>query len=281
MPTNLQHHSMTLPSFLIVGAQKSGTTSLASYLSDHPDVLMPEHPVTFFNRNFERGLDWYSQHFPTTTEAQKVGEGTPEYMYHESVAPRIAESLPGVRLIAILRNPVDRAYSHYWHNQTRGREQLSFQGAVAAEPARLSGADPTTRARYAYLDRGRYLKQLKHLRRYVPADHLHVLIFEELRKDPIPVVQQTFAFLGIDSTYVPNNIGHVRNRFVSFRSQKLRKPIRHLPAVARMAARRLNARHSSYPPLENDFRLELAEGFAQDNRDLEDWLGRDLSLWGK
>ena len=279
MSTERRSDNLTLPNLLIVGAQKSGTTSLATYIGEHPDVMMPRHPVYFFNRYFDRGLEWYSTHFESASSVAIIGEGTPEYMYHPEIAARIADSLPNVRLIAILRDPIDRAYSHYWHNQTRGHEALSFSDAVAAEPSRLKESDPATRARFAYVDRGRYVGQLENLCRYVPRERVKVLIFEEMRADPVTVTREAFEFLGIDHTFVPKNIGQVRNRFVSFRSQRLRRSIRRLPGIARIVARRLNVRHESYPPMEASVRADLVRTFAPGIESLEKWLRRDLAVW--
>src|SRR5688572_14326389 len=114
-----------LPDFLIVGAMRSGTTSLHKYLQAHPDVFVASgKEVHFFDRRYGRGLDWYRSRFAGVTTERVVGEATPAYMYDENAIARIAHDLPDARLIVVLRNPVDRAYSHYWRNRSRGRENL-------------------------------------------------------------------------------------------------------------------------------------------------------------
>src|SRR4051812_42429120 len=109
--------SLRAPDFLIVGAAKAGTTSLAAYLAEHPDVFMARRKeLHFFGREkeYRRGWEWYCSHFEGAGDARAVGEATPDYMWRERAVERIAQDLPKARIIATLRHPVDRAYSHYW-----------------------------------------------------------------------------------------------------------------------------------------------------------------------
>jgi hypothetical protein len=268
-----------LPTFLVIGAQKSATTSVIHYLGGHPDVFALRDEVHFFDRNYDRGIDWYRHLFAGGEEARAVGESTPEYMYLEEVPARLAQHVPTARLVAILRNPVDRAYSQYWHNRTRGAEPLGFEDALRAEEERLAGGDPVSRSRYSYVDRGRYLQQLQRVCEHFPGDLVRVELFEDLQRDRPGVVRSLFRFLGLEEGIVPEGIDRARNRFVSFRSQRLRKPIRRLPGPLRRVAARLNIRYTEYPPLSPGVRARLLERFADDNRALASWLGRDLSLW--
>jgi hypothetical protein len=134
-----------LPNFVIIGAPRSGTTSLAHSLSQHPEVFvtMQVKELHFFDTNFDRGLDWYRQQFSgaDAAAAKAAGEATPTYMYDETAMSRMAETVPDARLIAILRNPVDRAYSHYWMNRSLDREDLLFPVAIETEAERLAGDD--------------------------------------------------------------------------------------------------------------------------------------------
>src|SRR5680860_1100775 len=145
-----------LPTFLIAGGMRCGTTSLNAYLREHPEVSVGQpKEVHFFDQNYERGIDWYLQHFPGSDNSKAVGEATPAYLYYPEIAERIATTLPDVRILVLLRDPVDRAHSHYWHNRSVGREKLNFADAIASEPKRLDRS-PEYRARYSYVDRGRY-----------------------------------------------------------------------------------------------------------------------------
>src|ERR671919_2133494 len=109
--------TLRLPTFLVIGAMKSGTTALINSLGKHPDVFALPSEIHFFDRFHDRGLDWYRERFAKARGQGAVGESTPEYMYLPHARERIVRDLPGVQLIAILRNPVERAYSHYWHNR--------------------------------------------------------------------------------------------------------------------------------------------------------------------
>ncbi|MGH2726565.1 MAG: sulfotransferase domain-containing protein, partial [Actinomycetota bacterium] len=122
-----------LPNFLILGAMKAGTTSLAYWLGEHPDVfLAPGKELFFFNvpQRWELGVDWYRSQFAGSEGKIARGEATPGYLGHPQAAERIAATLPDVRLIALLRHPADRAYSQYWHNRATGTETRTFARMV-------------------------------------------------------------------------------------------------------------------------------------------------------
>jgi Sulfotransferase domain len=277
--TSTAELSGPLPTFLLVGAQKSATTSVIHYLGGHPDVFALQDEVHFFDRHHDLGLDWYRSRFARVTTERAVGESTPEYMYLPEVLPRVAGALPDARLITVLRDPVDRAYSHFWHNRTRGLEDLSFEDALEAEAGRLASGDPTARARYSYLDRGRYLAQIQRILAHYPAGRLRVILFDDLRHDRVAVVRSLYRFLDVDDSVVPPTISRERNRFVTFRSQRLRKPIRRLPRPLRRVAARFNIRYTSYPRLAPEVRRRVAARLRDENRALAAWLGRDLAAW--
>lgn len=185
------------PDVLVVGAQRCGTTSLFKTLSEHPAVLPPalHKGVHYFDTAYERGSDWYRGHFPlqrTATRLQRqlgtrviTGESSPYYLFHPLVGSRIAADLPGVRLVALLRDPVERAYSAYTHERARGFEPETFERALDLEPSRLCGeearllADPTYVSHHhqhnAYLARGRYAEQLERLAASVGRERIHVI----------------------------------------------------------------------------------------------------------
>src|SRR5215208_8528317 len=118
-----------LPDFLILGAQKAGTTALYAYLRWHPQITGPSFKeVSFFDRHYARGERWYRAHLPMR-RSSIVGEASPSYLFHPLAPERVAQMLPNARLVALLRNPVDRAFSHYQHEVALGREPLSFEAA--------------------------------------------------------------------------------------------------------------------------------------------------------
>lgn len=270
-----------LPDFVVVGAQRSGTTSLYRYLDGHPGVFMAAtKELHFFDRLFDRGLDWYREQFVGAKPYQVAGEATPRYMSDANAVERLLTTLPEARLVAILRNPVDRAYSHYWMERARGREHLSFEQAIAAELARN---DPDVLP--AYLGQGRYLRQLQRITERVPEDQLLVLLFDDLCGDPTVTFAELCRFLGVDDHVTPPIVGRPVNSFVSFRSLRVRRLTKLLPESLPMLSKvlgRLNARPGeAYPPLTPVTRSRLVELFEADNRALASWLGRDLQMWNQ
>lgn len=171
------------PSFIIVGAQRSGTTSLFRLLSAHPQVVRPtlSKGTAYFDLNYDKGWRWYLGHFPLRrlsmlarrTSSVITFESCGYYMFHPLSPSRIAADLPGVKIVAMLRNPTDRAHSAHRHEQRRGFEDLDFEEAIEQEPARTQDeadrirADPTYSSfelqHHAYLGRGQYAEQLEHL----------------------------------------------------------------------------------------------------------------------
>ena len=273
-----------LPTFLIIGAMRSGTTALHHYLRDHPAVFMATpKEVHFFDRHYELGLAWYRQHFSAGVGRDAIGEATQTYMYDGDALHRLAATLPGVQLIAVLRNPVDRAYSHYWFNRARDLEALSFEAAVEQEDERRA-ASPTERERrrVSYVDRGRYLPQLEEVVARCGRDKVLVVLFEDLRDQPGPTYAEVCRFLGVDDAYQPPTLGQPANSYVGFRSAAAQRIIKRMPpGLPRRVAGRLNSRAEPVPPMAPAVRQGLIERFREDNSQLSAWLGRDLPGWDR
>ena len=199
----------TEPAFLILGAQKSGTTSLYRYLTAHPSVKPAlRKEIHYFDLNFERGRNWYLTHFPSHVASGSItGEATPYYLFHPAVPGRVADMLPAARLVAVLRNPVDRAYSHYAHSVKHGFETSSFEDALARElkligdSARLAEHvdDNYSHQHHTYLSRGLYAQQLDRWYPLYRPEQLLVLKSEDLSNHPAVVVQRTAEFLGLSA----------------------------------------------------------------------------------
>jgi sulfotransferase family protein len=200
-----------LPSALIIGAQRSGTTSLFNYLVQHPDVLPPlGKEIHYFDFYYTRGVRYYRGRFPYRHRLRRGAitlDATPYYLAHPLVPERAAQLLPGVKLIAVLRNPVDRALSHYQHEIRGGREALSFAEAIDQEPERLAGEEERLRKepeyyswnhhRYSYTRRGLYLEQLRRWVQHFPRSQLLVLQSERLFRDPAGTMAAVHRFLGL------------------------------------------------------------------------------------
>jgi hypothetical protein len=198
-----------LPDFLILGAQKAGTTALYAYLRWHPQVTGPSFKeVSFFDRHYARGERWYRAHLPIRRSGI-VGEASPSYLFHPLAPERVARMLPRARLIALLRNPVDRAFSHYQHEVALGREELSFEDALAREDERMQGElermlrDPSYFSHawwnYTYAARGRYAEQLERWLDAFPREQLLGLFTEELAADTAGTYRRVLDFLGVDA----------------------------------------------------------------------------------
>ena len=281
-----------LPNFLIVGAPKSGTSSLARYLADHPDCwVVPEKELRFFDLHYDLGLDWYRDRFAAAGGERAVGEATPTYLFHTHAHARIARTLPDARLIAILRNPVDRAYSHYWHWRERNGEPRSFEQVVEDELAgKADQTDatwhPDAPETFPYFDQGCYAEQLENLTRHVPREQILVLLFEDLSERPVEAFREACRFLELDESVVPGSVGRVENAFRYYYPRWLwglfvRVEIgRFLPGRAAAANYRAMVREADpYPPIDPAVRERLTEHFAPGVEALERWLERDLSAW--
>lgn len=197
-----------LPDFIIIGTQRGGTTSLYNYLSAHPKIAPArQKEVHYFSVNYEKGLDWYESFFPRTRGLRRriTGEASPYYIFHPHSPARVLEICPDVKLIALLREPVARAFSHYRHEVGLGEEPLAFEEAVAREDQRIApdverlALDPMAEAHahrhFSYIARGRYIEQLRNWTRYFPLERILVLRSEDLFSDPRKVFAETIRFL--------------------------------------------------------------------------------------
>jgi hypothetical protein len=255
------------PTFLIVGAQRSGTTSMYRALGQHPSVLRAvlHKGVHYFDVHYEESLSWYRAHFPLRSTAERVRratgvpaqtfESSPYYMFHPLAPERIARDLPGVKLIVLVRDPVERAYSAHAHELARGFETESFERALELEESRLRGeterllTDPGyeshTHRHNAYVTRGQYIDYLEPLAAAVGRDRVHVVDSHDFFTRPEPVYDAVLEFLG-------------------------------LPRGTRPQFERHNARPRSAMP--DVLRNRLTEHFAPYDERLSKWLG-DVPSW--
>lgn len=216
-----------LPDFIIIGGQRCGTTSLYYNLVRHPCIAPAfQKEAHFFDVNFNRGLSWYRSLFPTSIyryyvermrgRAFSTGEASPYYIFHPHAPKRIFDALPHVKLIAILRNPVDRAYSHYSARVRRGIETFSFRDAIEREEERLGGEleriledesyySPRHRL-FSYLSRGIYIDQLRRWMDLFPREQFLILKSADFFADPQAVLNRVTDFLDL-STWETGDLG--------------------------------------------------------------------------
>ena len=180
-----------LPDFLVVGVQRAGSTWLHRQLERHPDICTGKYrkEINYFSQNYSRGRKWYESYFEHCGNDKIVGEVSPNYMSKEIYAKRIYDLLPEVKLIAILRNPIDRAYSHYKKKVVdRGCEQMFTENLKS---------DKTL------LEKGLYYSQISNYLKYFPKERIKILIFEETIKDPEENLRKLFKFLGVNPHFIP------------------------------------------------------------------------------
>ena len=216
----IKNRDRAKPDFLIVGAQKSGTTFLLSALSES-DNLLPSalKEIHYFDINYKKGEDWYCSFFPSRNamiaRQKKVsakvitGEASPFYMYYPYAAKRAHTFSPGLKIIAVLRDPVERAISHYYHSKAWGFESLSIDEAFAAEESRLARDKERmlndreylglSFGNHSYVDRGHYARQLKQWEKYFSREQMLILDSRALFKDTQKVLNEVCAFLDIPS----------------------------------------------------------------------------------
>ncbi len=218
------------PEYLIIGTKRGGTTSLARWLLEHPDVgsLWPSRETRkgtyYFDVNYGKGQDWYLSHFPTELAHKirerrakrhiTIGEATPYYLHHPHAAVRARRLLPDVKVIALVRNPMERAYGHWMERTRNGVETLSFAEAIKAESDRLAGEeqkmldDPSyvsfAHQHFSYVDQGRYARGLKRWMDVFPSDQILVVRSEDMYADPATAYNEVLDFLDLRD-YVPRS----------------------------------------------------------------------------
>lgn len=206
-----------LPSFLVVGAQRCGTTTMYRLLGDHPQVVRPttSKGIGYFDLHHDRSLRWYRGHFPLAGPARRRAgsgavtfESSGYYCFHPLAPARIAAALPGVRLVMLVRDPAERAFSAWKHERARGFEHEEFERALALEGERLQGeeermvADPTylsfNHRHHAYVRRGEYVTQLRRLHDAVGAERVRVVDADAFFADPVEEFAALCRWLGLD-----------------------------------------------------------------------------------
>ncbi len=211
MSEHAESHHRRLPDFIIIGAQRGGTSSLFYYLSQHSQLRLPDtKEIHFFDNNYDKGINWYRSHFPKKTDSmnKKTGEASPYYLFHPHAAQRVYNDCPKTRLIVLLRNPVDRAYSHYMkQNRQKADPLLTFEEGIESEHTRIFEetkkliADPEYKSinhqRLSYMARGKYYTQLTKWLKYFPLDQFLFIKSEDFYGNPLKELYRVHEFLGI------------------------------------------------------------------------------------
>jgi hypothetical protein len=257
-----------LPDFIIIGAPRTGTTALFDCLGRHPDVV-PAHKkeLHFFDHKWDRGLDWYTSQFAHAPAAAVTGEATPRYMANRTAMERLVATVPEALLICVLRDPVERAHSHFYYRRARGLATGSFEAAIDRELAGAEGAEPL-------LGFGMYDAQLAFIESLAPSMRMQIVWHEELMAGAAEVA----AALQIAPGRL--EMRPAVNSAARFRSLRARSVGQRLPRRAEKLLEKVNRVRVEYPPLLPQTRERLIAHFADDRHRLELRTGRDLSSWG-
>ncbi len=188
--------------FILAGAQKSGTTALHYFLEKHPRITMgDQEEMHFFDDDglFSGPVDYelLHRHFPLLPRSTIAGECTPSYLYWKPAAERIWNYNPRIKLLVLLRNPVERAFAHWNMQRFKGREPLDFLDAVKEEKSRIAGAPPREARRFAYVDRGFYVQHLERFFRFFSREQMMIIKFEKFRQEQRETLDSIFSFLGV------------------------------------------------------------------------------------
>lgn len=271
-----------LPDFLIAGTMKSGTTTLAACLGLHESVYIPENEIHFFDSqdSFQKGTPWYSKKLLekcTKAEPFLLGEKTPTYSYLPECAKRIHETIPGVKLIWIFRNPVNRTYSNYLHAVKTGADIRSFSFAVENEKKRIQ-----ENIFLGYAQRSRYFLQVERFLKYFDIRQMHFMLFEKFLKNPVNELNKVTDFLGIEpfkTGLPPYHSNPTRLPCFPF-SLWLARRISGNTGPAYNLVKYLNYIFpKKAPPMPGDIRKALSGYFSEDNKRLEEITGLEVDIW--
>lgn len=266
--------------FLIVGATKSATTWLQQSLQLDPRVYMPDPEIHYFSRYHERGDRWYLENFKPPGAGLMIGEKSNSYLDTPASAARIHQSLPDVRLVAQLRNPVERAYSDYCMLHRRGEATADINRYL----------DPRQGAGGRFLEGGLYFQQLRRFLDLFPAENMLVLFYEDLKSDAAGQVKDLRRFLHLEEnpTFEPvaERVKDKTRPLVDARLRRLLKPLKPIVAPFRQtkgfeALRSVISDEFRYVPLNGELAARMVEYYEQETAQLGELLGRDLSHWLK
>jgi hypothetical protein len=296
---------MTMPNFLVIGAARSGTTALYRYLRQHPQIYTSsiKEPRFFAYEGDEMpqggpgrqriitDLAAYRALFEGVSDEKAIGEMSPLYLYSRVAPQRIKQHIPDVKLIAVLRNPVERAYSHFLLNVRNDREPIGdFGQALLEEETRIRDG---WRANWHYKARGFYYTQLRRYFELFEKEQIRVYLYQDLSADPLGLLRDLFTFLGIDEGFVPdlsfrpNVSGIPRSRALRVVFDKLGATGVFLDPLLPKGLRRnlvvvfnqLKGRNLVKPPLASNVRRQLTQAYREDILALQGLIGRDLSTW--
>ena len=280
-----------LPTFIVAGAGKSGTTALWEYLKAHPEVCMASIKEPYFfsqegpSGRFSKGLNWYQGLWKDCQGQKAFGEITPAYMVRSDTPALIHKTIPNVRLIFVLRDPVDRIYSLYWFSRQGGEPLPDFPLFF--------------QERHPKLERFIYTSSYQiHLNRYLdvfPREQIQVLLYDDMGQDLAAFMRRVYAYIGVNPNFMPPNLGQRYNVRRGAIYPQLQRRVRRLgPKIMRLdmpewlfnllkQSRKtfwsMNTRRIDYPPMPPEIRSALVSELAKTIDFIEMYLERPLPTW--
>lgn len=283
---------MVLPNFLICGAPKAGTTALYAILSQHPDICMSSIKETdFFQHNYCKGLLWLESCFSHYSGEKAIGEASPGNMIHPLAAERILFHIPDAKIILILRDPVERAYSQYWHSIMLGLQDpnIDFSSIIR---------DPENSWGRRIIELGMYGEQISRYQEHFPMSQILILFFEDFKSSPESTLRKIYGFLEIEKNFnaevnKENYTKYPRNFFLYSKLYSLWRPTQrliesqlgHWPIVMTKNVRSFirgklfEFKNNSTTQLSEEDRKYLSSVYASSNKYLSSILSKDLSHW--
>jgi hypothetical protein len=269
-----------LPNFLVIGAPRSGTTWIDENLRAHPDVFVPAvKELHFFDRDYDKGMDYYEEQFAGWSGEKAIGEATPDYLHgaycKRDIPGLIRQSMPDVRLIASLRNPVERAYSRYWNAKAKFdvNAGFSFEEKLKSKPE--------------FIEEGYYVDQLERYYALFPGDRILVLLYDDLVADPRQFIRRVYEFLGVDPGFTTGFEGARINTAAGKKRLARSKALWYASrALSRLNMHGLSERVSransvAMPPMSPQTRSLLVNVYREKNIRLQALIDRDLEQWNR
>lgn len=295
---------MNIPNTILIGAQKAGTSSFYDWLSQHPDIFAPksvkDYPYFSYEDYYSKGLKHYKKYFEKKQDESIILAGSVNYVCFEYAIKRIHELNKDMKLIFVLRNPIERAFSAYNYQLKMMRENITdFETALEQENERLCSDDFTVLSELTYIEHGLYYKQLQMLQKYFPLNQIKVILFDDIKENPELTVKEVFTFLNIDREFKPefnflNETGEIKYKWIksllykqgSFRKFIVQNIVNVFLPLEKRAAIKDYISHqftikSKKNNLEDHIKEKLLSEFIVDINSLEILLNKDLSLWKK
>jgi len=274
-----------MPNFLVIGAAKAGTTSLYHYLNQHPQIYMSPRKETYFFMSSNNEIENYKALFKEANGEIAIGEATPFYLYNKKSPELIKNCLPQVKLIIVLRDPVDRAYSHFLYWRSQGQEPIvDFAKAIREEPIRIRDGYGIN---YHYINQGFYAPQLQRYLNLFDSSNIKINLYSDLVKNPSHFVKEIYNFLDVDDSFAAptnqalNKTAVPRNKVID-KILKTSNPVKEISKTLlsdkfrKLIANKLLL---SKPNISYNLRQELIEIYREDILKTQRLVQRDLSIW--